>query len=344
LLSLNDIQFAIFRNEKKDPFFYQETIKKKIFKNFIPFDNRVNFALHFGNVSSPILNSYSYIDLDNELEKATSNFIQNEVEIIKEESTVVLPSLFEIYFTDFGNSIDDILGFVQKYLSIKQINEFKSIPKNQLKIVYQKYDWSLNAKTLKEETEDVKIDFEKIKKDKIYRDYFYKFCQTEYSTENLDCYDELNNFDSIVDNDEKTQFGKLIFEKYVEFESPKQLNINSVTVELYRDIFNEGKILTEKFVKLRREIEFIMVDSYTRFRFSKYYDKMLEDYVLLDLKKFENKEAYQNYDQICSYIKNDDANDSKSNHKKSKKFSKIFKFSFFGNVESEQDETLGKKN
>jgi hypothetical protein len=246
VLSLNDVQFAILRNEKKDPFFYFDSQKKKAFKGYIDFDPRVNFALHFGNASSPVLNAFTYTDLDDELDRATSNFIQNEVQIIVKESVILLPSIFEIYFYDFGNTTNDIINFVKSYMSVMQLEDLSKIEHN-LIVKYKKYDWSLNSKTLKEETEDVNIDFSKIKNDPIYREHFYKFCKTEFSTENIDCYRDIVKFENTTIEKKKIQLLKSIFDNYISLKAEKQINVNKKVVDYYEDVIQSDEKILQYF-------------------------------------------------------------------------------------------------
>jgi hypothetical protein len=82
---------------------------------------------------------------------------------------------------------------------------------------------------------------------------------------------------------------KYLFDTYLEIDSIKQINTNTQLVDYYRDVFqnDEYKILDENFFNLvKKEIEIIMVDTFSRFKYSSLYNDMLEEYVINDLKSF----------------------------------------------------------
>jgi hypothetical protein len=120
----------------------------------------------------------------------------------------------------------------------------------------------------------------------------------------------------------------------------------------YYSIFvhNQRSNITDK---LKKEIEFIMIDSYSRFRFSKFYTDMLEEYVINDINKAKenNKEAYEKFEGFCGFFV-DISNYNNAKEKKEKKENKAMRSSrtlitYFGtqNLGDEQDiKIVGEKN
>jgi hypothetical protein len=229
---------------------------------------------------------------------STTFFIQNETEINTLTNQLILPSIFQTNYHDFGNNDYELVLYIRKYLSPTQLLALNEL--SNYSILFKKYDWSVNTKSLKEECVDVDIDFDKIRTDPVYRDYFYQYCKSEFSTENIDLWVDISFFERInkFNVKKKYQYGffyflkilaKYLFHTYMEINSIKQININAQLVHYYRDILenDEHKILDENFFNLvKKELEFIMVDTFSRFKFSSLYNEMLEEYVINDLKSF----------------------------------------------------------
>jgi hypothetical protein len=126
---------------------------------------------------------------------STTFFIQNETEINIKANHITLPSIFQTNYSDFCTNDFELILYVRKYLSPSQIISLNEL--SNYSIFYKKYDWSVNTKSLKEECVDVEIDFDKIRTDPVYRDYFYQFCKTEFSTENIDLWVDISFFERI---------------------------------------------------------------------------------------------------------------------------------------------------
>jgi hypothetical protein len=102
-------------------------------------DPRVHFALNCGAVSCPPIHDYDPVHLDQQLDMATRNFLENEqgVRIDVTNRTVYLSSLFKWYRKDFG----DPVRFIEPYLTPEQHARLRQVEPNPA-IRYLPWDWS----------------------------------------------------------------------------------------------------------------------------------------------------------------------------------------------------------
>jgi hypothetical protein len=108
-------------------------------------DIRMDFCLHKGTVTSPVLRFYSHSTVEDRMEEATKFFVSISTEI--NEKTVTLHPLLEQ--EKFGKSVEDKLDFVKNYLTpnqIDQINKIKEKNPESLEINFSKHDFTLNQK------------------------------------------------------------------------------------------------------------------------------------------------------------------------------------------------------
>jgi hypothetical protein len=137
-LTLNDIEHKILRKEFDDP--------------------RIHFAIVCASIGCPILESRAFFadDLDQRLDLATRNFINNpqKARLDQKENILYLSRIFDWYKEDFSGlsegtkSLENyskaergVIEFVMKYFSEAEQNY---IVRNQPKLKYLDYDWSLN--------------------------------------------------------------------------------------------------------------------------------------------------------------------------------------------------------
>ena len=107
-------------------------------------DARVHFAVNCASKSCPPLMSvpYSSTNLDQQLNASTTAFINNEQENRLVGNTLHVSSIFKWFKEDFhSNPID----FFEKYAKGTLKKELTS-QKDQIKVKYLSYDWSLNGK------------------------------------------------------------------------------------------------------------------------------------------------------------------------------------------------------
>ena len=100
---------------------------------------RIHFAINCASFSCPrLLNeAYSASKLEDQLERATSHFINDPSKNIITPTTVELSKIFKWYGDDFTEKYS-LIDYVNLYADIKISRDSK--------IIYLIYDWGLNEK------------------------------------------------------------------------------------------------------------------------------------------------------------------------------------------------------
>lgn len=124
VITLDDIEHGILRPRFKDP--------------------RVHFAVNCASLSCPPLISEPYrgSTLDRQLDDSARNFINNPQRNYLEGDTLYVSKIFKWFAEDFNN---DIIGFFLKYAE-NILKKDLEAQRDQIKIKYLHYDWSLNGK------------------------------------------------------------------------------------------------------------------------------------------------------------------------------------------------------
>ena len=124
IMTLDDIEHSILRPMFKDP--------------------RVHFAINCAAKSCPPLRSEPYRagELDQQLDKMTSAFINDLESNRLENHTLYVSSIFKWFGEDFNK---DIIGFFLKYAKGDLKRELEA-KREKIKVKYLDYDWSLNGK------------------------------------------------------------------------------------------------------------------------------------------------------------------------------------------------------
>jgi len=124
VFTLDDIEHNILRPRFKDP--------------------RVHFAINCAALSCPPLRSEPYLGstLDQQLNHATTAFINHPQRNYLEDNTLFISKIFKWFSEDFDN---DVIGFIMKYAKEVLKKELEA-KKSKIKMKYLDYDWSLNGK------------------------------------------------------------------------------------------------------------------------------------------------------------------------------------------------------
>jgi hypothetical protein len=148
LFSLSDIEHGILRGNSRPPY--------RLFKPFGPEDPRHTFTLsatdpriHFtlvcGSRSCPPIGFYTSDRIDEQLDLATSSFINSpEVEIIPSKNLLRISQIFRWYRRDFGGTQGTIIEFLLRHLDAGEMKHFLEDHKGTVRVRYRAYDWSLN--------------------------------------------------------------------------------------------------------------------------------------------------------------------------------------------------------
>ena len=123
VVTLDDIEHGVLRPRFKDP--------------------RVHFAINCAAKSCPPLRSEPYrgADLERQLDEMTRAFINNLQSNRLEGHTLYVSSIFKWFARDFNK---DIVGFFLKYAK-RDLKEQLKANKENIKVKYLDYDWSLNG-------------------------------------------------------------------------------------------------------------------------------------------------------------------------------------------------------
>lgn len=131
-LSLDDIEHRLLRHTKTKfcCFFNRFECQNRV----ETLDPRIHFALNCGATSCPPIAFYTPQNIDNELETATTAYLQAECQKLP-DGTLLIPMLFRWFDTDFGGTIG-----ISQFLARYGIIAHGQTPP----IQYKPYDWSPN--------------------------------------------------------------------------------------------------------------------------------------------------------------------------------------------------------
>ncbi len=109
-----------------------------------PSDPRIHFALVCGSTSCPPINFYTADKIDEQMDIATSGFINGpEVEILPERNLLRLSPIFRWYSRDFGGR-KGIVDFLIRYREAGKDRDFLIDHRMKADIEWKEYDWGLN--------------------------------------------------------------------------------------------------------------------------------------------------------------------------------------------------------
>ena len=153
--SLDDIEHGILRGNKAHfliggvRFARNDPRRQYIIERLDP---RLHFALVCGANSCPPIGIYQAEALDDQLDLAARNFINDGgVVIDKAEMTASLSRIFRWYSPDFGGSWmgtgkrAPVLRFVAPFIVDADRRNFVQQNTEKLRVGYQRYDWALNV-------------------------------------------------------------------------------------------------------------------------------------------------------------------------------------------------------
>ena len=100
------------------------------------FDSRIHFAVNCASISCPKLSNTAYFaeGLDQKLEKAAKEFINNSAQNTISSNKACVSKLFDWYKDDFTKN-----GTVKEY-----INKYSTTKLTTDKISYKEYNWNIN--------------------------------------------------------------------------------------------------------------------------------------------------------------------------------------------------------
>ncbi len=144
--SLSDIEHGILRENKGTPYIPGPQFPLLDTRNasvIEPMDPQIHFALNCASTSCPPIQFYDASDLDRQLDLATKNFVNQDLELDVNKGRVYISRIFSWYQADFGGSLG-ILRFIAKYTNNPGHSAWIKENLEEIKISYKTYDWSLN--------------------------------------------------------------------------------------------------------------------------------------------------------------------------------------------------------
>jgi hypothetical protein len=146
-LSAEEIEHGILRANARPPYRVFPKFKRtdpRLQLSLESIDPRIHFALVCGSRSCAPIRFYDEGVIDEQLEKATRNFINSsEVIVLPEENKIFLSQIFDWYQKDFGGR-EKLLTFLLKYLDKPEKCDFLENHNDRLAVEYLYYDWNLN--------------------------------------------------------------------------------------------------------------------------------------------------------------------------------------------------------
>ncbi|KAJ6229877.1 diflavin flavoprotein a 2-related [Anaeramoeba flamelloides] len=108
---------------------------------------------------------------------------------------------------------------------------------------------------------------------------FKQFLETEYSEENIEFWNEVEQFQLLKDGHENQEkIAKKIYENYIAYDSPKQINIDHFTRVKLTEKIKQKKLTSSMFKNAQNEIENLLQrDSFPRFMISKKAEKLIQE-------------------------------------------------------------------
>lgn len=286
-IDINQLKNNILLGKSRSSRYKEYTPHQDLSLNFDP---RIHFALHDATISSPILRDYCEENIDKQLKEATKYFIRTEVEIDDKNSTIVLPQIFQEYQVDFGDDLQETFEFISKYYPKKDREDFMK-KTTTYEVSYKLKDNKMNQKSKEEEIQGFDIKYEEIAQNIELRQSFRKFCEQEASTENIDCWEEILEFKKIEDPQERYRVGEEIYEKYIGPNATQPVNISKKSIVKVRNEIEAERNSIQKdqnytpnvqitlYDNIQKLIDIVMVDSFTRYKFSDVYFQYVEKYI-----------------------------------------------------------------
>jgi hypothetical protein len=146
--SLNEVEHGILRGNRRPPYRLLKPFRKRDARlefAVSPLDSRIHFALVCGARSCPPIGFYEWDRIDSQLELAAESFINSpQVMIDPLEKTVAISMIFKWYKGDFGRTREALLNVLLQFLDEGDKKDFLIRNRDQIRIRYQPYDWSLN--------------------------------------------------------------------------------------------------------------------------------------------------------------------------------------------------------
>jgi len=154
--SLNDIEQGILRANAGHPYipgpqFHTNDPRQAFMLDELDF--RIHFALVCGAQSCPPVNFYDAEKIDHQLDLAAKNFINNSLDVERQNQTIRTSKILQWYSSDFGaaatfrllgGNAAPILHTITPYILDESLLIYINENMRNIKMTFAPYDWSLN--------------------------------------------------------------------------------------------------------------------------------------------------------------------------------------------------------
>lgn len=144
--SLTDIEHGVLRGNRGFPYFpgqHFSGIDPRLDSVIPEVDPRIHFALNCASQSCPPIGVYSPEKIQDQLDLAARNFINNDLIINPEANLIHVSKIFQWYLGDFGG-IQALPAYLADYLIDPDSKLWIMNNQANLRIKFHPYDWSLN--------------------------------------------------------------------------------------------------------------------------------------------------------------------------------------------------------
>lgn len=138
LLSLDDIEHGFLRADRRHPIgLLPPLLLRPRLRPWMvcPFDPRIHFALNCGGQSCPPIRFYTDAQIDGQLALAATAFLDTEVEIDPEHSTIRANRILRWYRSDFAG-LGGLEEMIRRYRT-------GGIEARRWRFTWKRYDWSI---------------------------------------------------------------------------------------------------------------------------------------------------------------------------------------------------------
>jgi len=112
-----------------------------------PVDVRIHFALNCAGRSCPPIQVYSAENIDQQLNLASRNFVDTDLQIDQDSNTAHLSAIFKWYAVDFGGQ-QGVTDFLLEHLGEGERKVWLGKNRQSIDFTYKAYDWGLNSAQL----------------------------------------------------------------------------------------------------------------------------------------------------------------------------------------------------
>ncbi|MCG8377965.1 MAG: DUF547 domain-containing protein [Proteobacteria bacterium] len=145
-LSLEDIEHGLLRANRGHPYLpgpQFHAANKRHAWVLAPFEPRIHFALNCASASCPPIAVYSADKLDEQLDLAMRNFVDQESQLDESGNRLLISTIFKWYRIDFGGHAG-ILDWLRRALPDDARRQFLDQISSPRQIGFLPYNWRLN--------------------------------------------------------------------------------------------------------------------------------------------------------------------------------------------------------